>query len=273
MKLLEYTDEFYNDNGDVLRSDIRICNDQNNSRPLILILHGFTAFRRWGFFPYIGQRIAEAGAISIIFDFSYNGYGEDGALVFPERFAANTISRERSDIASIISAIRRADFPFWNKEIYLLGHSRGGADAILTASIDIAIKKTAAWGCISTFDRYTSRIKHQWRSDGLISFREQHSNTTIRMNAAYLEDAILPKNNILEAAATMQSELLLIHGQQDLTSPMRNAEKIAAAKQDARLEIIAGTGHTFGIAHPFTATTQALESAIAITIDFFSLQN
>lgn len=271
-ELIEYTGNFCPYGGEILCADVRYSGKYDIPRPIVLILHGFTAFRRWGFFPYLGTCLANAGAISVVPDFSHNGYGgETDKLLYPELFAMNTVGRELAEISALLAALRGSEFPGWNGVIYLLGHSRGGGEAILAACADGVIPKIAVWSCISTFDRFSPRQKQRWRESGFFSVSGVSREIPVGMNVAYLDDVEIPERSIVSAAGLLTAELLLIHGEQDVTVPVRESEKIRSAKQDALVEIIPNAGHTFGVAHPFTRTTPALEAAIARTIRFFSL--
>ncbi len=275
MNLTEYSGTHYSKSGKNFRGDIRYCLNPSSRRPLVLVIHGFTAFGRWGFFPYLGRRLAESGAISAAMEFSFNDYDNAGeSIVSHGLFASYTVGHELADISTAVSALREMQFPAWNGKIYLLGHSRGGGEAILTAAADSAIDKVAAWACISVFDRFTARQKRLWRETGF--FRIAGSETDkmpLGMNIAYLDDAERPERDLLAAASKMRAELLLIHGAQDITVPPSEAKKISAVKSDSQLEIIPNAGHTFGISHPFRGTTSALEAAIDATLKFFTLQD
>lgn len=276
MNLTEYSGTHNSKNGYIFRGDVRYCPSFTSQRPLILVIHGFTAFGHWGFFPYLSRRIAESGAISATMEFSFNDYDNAGErIVNRGLFASFTVGHELADISSAVSALREMQFPAWNGKIYLLGHSRGGGEAILTAAADNAIDKVAAWACVSTFDRFTARQKRLWHEKRF--FRISDSNTSgekpLGMNIAYLDDAERSDRDLLAAASKMRAELLLIHGDQDVTVPPSEAKKIAMAKPDIKMEIIHNTGHTFGISHPFRGTTSALEAAIDTTLKFFTLKD
>ena len=255
-----------------MTADVRYSLNFEHPRPIVIVLHGFKAFRTWGFFPYLGKRLAEAGAISLVMDFGYNGYDSDlEVLDKPELFAMNTIGKELEDVATLLTAVRQTEFPDWNGSINFLGHSRGGGVGIIAARQDGAIDKVAAWSAVSTFDRFTERQKKLWWGTGFFPVTTDKTGKPVGMNLAYLKDLSNDGRSIPEAAAHLNSALLLVHGEQDITVRASESQKIAAAKPDAHVKIIPNTGHTFGISHPFAGTTPALETAIDTTIDFFSL--
>lgn len=272
MELKEYRGTFITTRGNFITADVRYSLDYEHPRPIVIVLHGFKAFRTWGFFPYLGKRLAEAGAISLVIDFCYNGHSEEATILDqPELFATNTIKRELEDVEKLLIALRQTEFPNWDGKINFLGHSRGAGVGIIAAYLDGGIDKIAAWSSVSTFDRFTERQKKLWRETGFFPVTNDTTPTSLGMNVAYLEDLSSSGRDILEAAAHLNSSLLLVHGEQDMTVRSSESQKIANVKPDARVKTIPQSGHTFGISHPFTGTTPALETAIDTTIDFFSL--
>jgi pimeloyl-ACP methyl ester carboxylesterase len=94
------------------------------------------------------------------------------------------------------------------------------------------------------------------------------------MNISFLED--FEKNsemlNIEKALAKIQKPFLIIHGDQDLAVPVKEANAIYnfANKKFTQLEIIHGTGHTFDVKHPFEGSTKALDIVLNKTLNFFN---
>ena len=94
----------------------------------------------------------------------------------------------------------------------------------------------------------------------------------MRLNYSLLED--LEKNkdrlDIEKAADKINVPWLIIHGTEDLAVDHSNAETLysAGSQQRKKLIIMEQTGHTFGAAHPFADTTDALEKVITLIMDF-----
>ncbi|RMD98153.1 MAG: alpha/beta hydrolase, partial [Calditrichaeota bacterium] len=61
-----------NASGEVIHGDLWHRQDVRNA-PVVLIMHGFKAFKDWGFFPDICARLTESGYVAINFNFSRNG--------------------------------------------------------------------------------------------------------------------------------------------------------------------------------------------------------
>lgn len=261
--------------------DIRY-NSKGENSPIILVLHGYKGWKDWGFIPYICGRLARKNALVINFNFSLCGVpiGSD-SLENPDDFANDTISQELSDVQSIVTALQNHTIPAaedfykkWNGKIFLLGHSRGGGIALLAARTINTIEKTAIWNSTAFFGRFSERQKKLCKKAGFLEFHISSSNQTLRINYSYIEDierggdSLSPENAISE----IKTPVLLIHGEQDFTIPIAEAERLLkAGRENVRLLRIQNTGHTFGIVHPFTETTPKLEKAFEETAKFFDL--
>ncbi len=277
--------ELQNESGTVISGDIRYPSEKQGL-PAVFILHGFKGFKDWGFLPYVSERIAEAGAVAVSFNFSYNGMeGTSDIVKYPDNFAGNTIGRQLADALRVVG-----EFPgyapqevtaIWNGSKALLGHSLGGAISILTAARHGNIDRIALWGAISTFDWYSERQKKEWKKKGFMEFVNMKTGQTLRLNKSYLDDYEANRENydLLKTLSGLAKPLLIVHGGQDLTVPVRESATLAAAylsgegKTGKALtkRIIENTGHTFGINHPFETSNIFLDEAINCTLEFIGL--
>jgi len=115
--------------GEKLRSALRY-EPTGVKKPVVIFVHGFKGFKDWGPFPTVCARLAERGFVSIAFNFSHNGIGED-LMNFTEldRFAENTVSRELDELTDVIAEITTLEnIPIEKNEIRndiigLHGHS------------------------------------------------------------------------------------------------------------------------------------------------------
>lgn len=271
------TIQFDSPSGKPIIADIRSIKN-GDKKPIVLVLHGFKGFKDWGFFPFVCTELALRGAISICINFSLNGYivGSD-KVENPDDFARNTISLEIEEVMLTVSKILDSsllDLSSWNGSIFLLGHSRGGGVALLSAAKDRKhIQKTVVWNSVGTFERFTERQKKIWRETGTFQVENSRTHQTLGMNIDFLNDIESHSDefSLLAAAKELDSSLLIIHGEQDMTVPVREAKKLAEQSRNIQLEIIPSTGHTFGITHPFEQTSAALNLALDYTCTFFGL--
>ncbi|MCK9211424.1 MAG: alpha/beta hydrolase [Ignavibacteriaceae bacterium] len=248
-----------------------------SSAPCITFVHGFKGFKDWGFGPYIGNYFAEKGFFVLSFNFSHNGVG-DSLTEFTEldKFAENTFSLEIEELAEIVTLYQSSFFgETGNKKIFLLGHSRGGAIALLTASKLNEVSAVAIWSSVSTFDRYSKRQKEQWRKKGYFDVFNTRTKQAMRLNVSLIDDLEKHKNdslNIENAIRTLNRSLFIAHADQDLAVPIKEAEQIYewSDKRITEFYKIIGAGHTFNCKHPFDGSNRKFDLLLEKTFNFFS---
>lgn len=264
-----------------IKFDLR-RNNYNHKSPLNIVIHGFKAFRNWGFIPYLCDKLAENSGPTINLDFSLNGIeNEEKMLYNPDLFRKNTVSQQLEDINILLDYIKSDEFLYniedvWNGEINLIGHSLGGAVSIVTAGERDDISRIVLWGTISKTDRNTERQKKEWRETGYIEFKESHSGQLLYLNVEYLNDKELNKDRIdlRRIISELEIPICIIHGKLDFTVRLNEAEILEnLSKKSSKLEslYIEKSNHTFGVSHPFTKTNDGLELAIEKTIDFVKI--
>ncbi len=252
-------------------------NENLNDAPCLIFVHGFKGFKDWGFWPYIGNYFASKGFFVLIFNFSHNGIGE-GKTEFTEldKFAQNTFSLELEELNEIIDAYSGNFFKGKsNFKVGIAGHSRGGATSLLVSSYRKEIGAVVLWASISNFDRYTNRQKNEWRKKGVFEVLNTRTNQMMKLNVSLLEDIEKNKNGLLnleQAAKNLNKPMLILHGEQDLAVPLKEAEQIYNWSNKEITEIIKvnATGHTFGAVHPFDKSNPKLDFTLDKTLKFFN---
>ena len=245
------------------------------SSKCIIYCHGFKGFKDWGFVPYMGKYFAEHGYFVITFNFSHNGIGKN-PLEFTEldKFAENTFSLEVSELNEIISALSDGYFgKIINPKIGIIGHSRGGAVALLASYLNDKVNALVTWSSISKLDRYSERQKKGWLSKGYFEAVNSRTHQVMRMNKTLLEDIIKNKNellNIEKAAKNLKKPWLIVHGEQDITVKPYEAGQLYewSDKNFTELYLIPSTGHTFNISHPMEKVSEPLNKVLEKTEKF-----
>lgn len=251
--------------------------ENKDSKTFLVFVHGFKGFKDWGFGQYLSEYFSKKGFSVLSFNFSHNGIQESLAeFTALEKFAKNTFTREVRELDEIISAVRNGFFEVAKDvKIGLIGHSRGGAVAILTASKREDVSAVATWSAISKLDRYSARQKEEWRKKGFFEVLNTRTNQMMRLNTDLLEDIEQNSSgslNIENALKNLERPLLIAHGDQDLTVPISEAEKLYEWSDKSKTEFfkLFGTGHTFDIVHPFNGTTEKFEKLLDKTTKFFN---
>lgn len=267
--------EFENNSGELIKGDIYLSSN-GSKKPAAIVSHGFKGYREWGFFPYISEELSKENFIAVNHDFSLNGVMDPDKFLFDnDKFRRNTVSTEIADLTQLINKLPDLlPNDEWNSEIYLMGHSLGGAVSILTASLNptLNIKKLSTWGAIGKIDRNTERQKKLWREKGVMDFKVNITGQELSLNVDYLEDkeSNKEKYNLAENIASLDIPVQIIHGDKDFTVRLEEAKILKeAAGENAELKVIEKCNHIFNITHPFKGSSQQLDNALKSMINFF----
>jgi pimeloyl-ACP methyl ester carboxylesterase len=256
---------------------IRITSYGLVSSPCIIYVHGFKGFKDWGFVPYLGDFFSSRGFFVITFNFSHNGIGEN-LLEFTEldKFAKNTISLEVEELNDVIDAYRNHFFGKNSRAgIGVIGHSRGGAVALLTSAERKDVKAVAVWASVSKLDRYSERQKKEWKEKGVFEVLNTRTNQLMPLNVLLLEDIEKNKNgklNLEQSVRNLSKPLLIIHGEQDMTVSLKESKEIYSWSKKELTEYysIEATGHTFNITHPFERSNVKFNFVLNKTEEYFN---
>jgi pimeloyl-ACP methyl ester carboxylesterase len=261
-----------------IRGDFRWSGRPSGNLPLLIICHGFTAHKDWGFFPHVGRVLAGKGFATAVFNFSHNGVGENPRRFTEiDRFERNTIGRELQDLGTVVDRLPEMapglGCPVDGRDIGLVGHSRGGGIAILSASRHAGIAAVAGWATISTFYRYNEHQRTVWLDQGYLPVTIRGSRTRLRYGREMLEDleAHRQEYGLVDAVRRLKVPLLLVHGSADVSVKPKEPEELIAAADpsQSRLIMIEGTGHSFGSGHPFEGPAAVVDRVVDDTATWF----
>lgn len=263
-----------------LRGDIRwnnaLAQSGEKKLPVIVVCHGFKAFKDWGPFPAIGRHFAHHGFVSIVINFSHNGIGEEPRkFVEHDKFAVNTVSLEIDDVKTVLNEISNGAFGcsvIDPTAIALIGHSRGGAVCLITAKEDARVRAVAAWSTIAHFNRYSDEQKARWREKGFVQLHSVSEHRLFRITTALLDDIEnnAERLNIITAAALLKKPLLIVHGTADIPAKITEAEEIYAASDATMTEFVKldGVGHMYGAKHPYKEESPTLHHVLTVTTNW-----
>ncbi len=246
------------------------------NQKFIIAVHGFKGFKDWGFFPYIGNYFAGLGYSVITFNFSHNGIGDNPVeFTEPDKFSENTFSLEVKELNWVINAVNSGYFGIVNNpEIGLIGHSRGGAIALLSAFHTGKIKALVTWSAISKFDRYSERQKKEWVERGYFEVINSRTKQVMRLNKSLLDDIIQNSSgflNLEKAAKSIAIPWLIVHGENDLAVTVEEAKQLFdwSDKSKTEIHLIPKTGHTFDVTHPMKDVPEPFQNVLTKTENFF----
>jgi fermentation-respiration switch protein FrsA (DUF1100 family) len=247
--------------------------------PLIIFCHGFKGFKDWGHFNWVAESAAQQGMAFLKFNFSHNGIRPDNLteLTDLEAFAENSYSIELHDLGAVINyAVENA--PVFNvnpKEIYLIGHSRGGGIALLKAAEDKKIKKLALWASLSEFDSFfRPKTIEEWQKNGVVYAENKRTGQQLPLNKQFYDDYLKNKAtlDVRKSAKMLEIPLLIIHGDKDESVDITHADFLYNLVQHSIFIKVEGGNHTFGAKHPFDPETdgsEMLDELLENTFEFF----
>jgi len=248
--------------------------DEPGERPAVVICHGFKGFMEWGFFPALAALLAERGYVAVRFNLSGTGMRPgDERVTDPDAFRANTYSRELAELLAVLDATGEAIAPgrVDRGRIGLLGHSRGGGDALLAAATPAwrdRLQALVTWAAIADVDRFTPEQKEEWRRSGELPVTNARTGQRLALGAGLLADIEerATELDLLAAAAVRRAPWLIVHGAEDESVPVAEAHRLAErAAGRAELLVVPGASHTFGSRHPFAGPTPQLIQALNAT--------
>jgi dienelactone hydrolase len=259
------------DGGPPVRGDVRVM-EGAEPRSAVVICHGFKGFREWGFFPAVAGAVAARGHAAVSFDFSHNGVGADGVdFSALELFERHTLTREVDEIRMVLDALPRI-LPRRPKRIGLLGHSRGGGEAVLAASEDRRVDALVTWAAIASVHRWSEEQLARWRRGESVEIVNARTGQAMPIGPQLLRD--IEENterlDIRRAAARLTLPWLIVHGEADTSVPADDARTLwDMAGENAELLLIEDADHTFGAKHPYAGATDALRTATDATLEWF----
>jgi pimeloyl-ACP methyl ester carboxylesterase len=238
-------------------------------RALVAVIHGFKGFKDWGFFPWLAERLCDAGYAVVRFNMSRSGIGENPETFEQlDLFAGDTYSQQLSDLQAVLGHVQKEiDLP-----LFLLGHSRGGGIALLGAGAAQRLRGVVTWSAISHVDRWDRATIEQWRREGYLEALNTRTRQMMRMSTRMLDDieANPSRLDIRAAAAALAVPALVVHGAKDESVPVEEASEIAGRVPDAAKLIIGNASHTYNAIHPLVNVPFELSLAAEVTVHFLA---
>lgn len=251
------------------------------SVPIVIFAHGFKGFKDWGAWPLAAEIFASKRLAFLKFNFSHNGTTPASLQDFADldAFGNNNFKKELDDLGFVLDFIEKKaetwDF-IWNGDIHLIGHSRGGAIALLRAAQDDRIAKVATWASVSNLERYLEMKEFSaWKKEGVHTILNGRTNQEmpiyfqfVAAYAAHAQELSLGKN--LE---NLKKPLLILHGEKDNVVPIADAYELYKEVPHAILVEVEDADHTFKTKHPWVERKipKAFAEVLSETIEFFLL--
>ena len=245
------------------------------SLPVIIFCHGYKGFKDWGAWGLVATAFAKQGFAFLKFNFSHNGGSFEQPIDFPdlEAFSEDNFSKQLDDLEQVI------DFVIANKnplphldpsKLYLIGHSRGGGITCIKTAENSNIKKLITWASVSDFkSRFPQGEQlEEWKTKGVYHVKNGRTKQDMPHKIQFYEDfeQNSERLDILAQAKKINVPSLIIHGENDETVSIENAEALHQTIANSKLKFIKNAGHTFNTAHPWKASKVSREMNEVITL-------
>ncbi|MFZ9970571.1 MAG: alpha/beta hydrolase family protein [Bacteroidia bacterium] len=238
--------------------------------PVLVYAHGFKGFKDWGYVPHLHEFFEAHNTAVVTFNHTHNGvHSRDFDDL--ERFARNTITQELRDLESLGKWLKQecdtynlnADSLNW------LGHSRGGANVIVFASLfPDFVRKAITWAPLGDYRHLFRQMDlHAWKETGRCFIANQRTGQEMPLDYVIWEDLEAHEDYSVQAAArALGRPLLILHGDQDQAVPLEQGQALHQACLHSLMQVMEGADHTFGCSHP-CAGPEDFSEALWLTMD------
>jgi len=279
-KLEENLPKMFIERNNVIKSERDFLLDffgKEKNAPLLIFSHGFKGFKDWGLFNEIAQYFTTHGFSFAKYNFSHNGTTLEYPTEFRDldSFGQNNYSKELNDLDLVIDYLTSQEQfkPFINSSnLYLIGHSRGGAISILKAAEDARITKLITWSAPLDFsNKFNSDIK-KWKKEGVIYVINGRTKQNMPLYYQFYEDFIINKKRLDVCSMTKKLDIphLIIHAENDKAVSIDDALMLHTLSHKSILKKIRKSGHTFDVMHPSETSSfpLALQEVLNASINF-----
>ena len=261
-----------------INMDVHYVNSKS-PQAIAIFAHGYKGFKDFGVWSIIGDEFARNGIVFVRFNFSHNGVTPETPVDFSdlEAFGRNNFSKEIYDFSKVIDFIyaKAENNPTWDQDdISIIGHSRGGGMAILTAGENAKVKKLITWAAIESTGLRMPKGEEleYWRKKGVAYVTNGRTGQEMPHYIQFYEDYEQNKErfSIQNSVENLKIPIMIFHGDNDESVDVNAARLLDDWAKNSQLEIIEGSDHSFGSKHPWSSNKlpEAMQIAVNKSIDF-----
>ena len=241
---------------------------------IIIFIHGFMGFKDWGAWHLVQHFFTKMGYGFCKFNTTHNGGTIKNGIDFPDpkSFGQNTYSKEIADIKAVVNWIdHRVDS--WSG--HLIGHSKGGAIALISGQYIPCIRSISTWASIASIEERFPKgsALEEWKSTGFRTIKNGRTLQDLPQSIELWEDFQRHKSNydLKQICEECQKPLFIGHGKNDTSVGLDSGERLSKWS-NTKLNIIENADHVFQSKHPWIEETlpNALKALCERTEKFIS---
>jgi len=221
----------------------------------VLLLHGFLGYKDYGFLPVLSERLCAQGVQVHRFNFSCSGMtNTTETFERTDLFEQDTWNRQVEDVRRVVRAVREGELPGTGLPLWLIGHSRGGDTAILTAGrhvSELALAGVVTLNAPADCCRLSEDERRDLIERGHKEVTSGRTGQTLRVGRAWLEEQLAdPEAHDLETQiARVVCPVLVMQGDADDTVALDEGRRLAhGAGTD--LVVLEGGTHVLNVSNP-----------------------
>lgn len=221
----------------------------------VLMIHGFKGYKDYGFIPVMAHDLCAQGVLVHRFNLSTSGMTNDtGTFARPDLFELDTWTRQVDDVRCVLRAIKDGVLTGRGTPRFLVGHSRGGATALLTAGRHRDEAELSGVVTINAVDRCCRMNDDEQRAmleRGYTLTESARTGQTLRIDARWLREQLQDPDahNVLLQASRCGVGVCVMHGDEDDAVHMSAGEAIAN-HAGTPLIVLAGSNHVLNMPNP-----------------------
>ena len=248
-------------------------------KDVVLFCHGYKGYKDWGAWDLVAEAFAKQNYFFVKMNFSHNGGTPEQPIDFPdlEAFGKNNFIKELDDLETVIDWIFSGEVApeqMDPESLTLIGHSRGGGIVLLKAFEDRRVKQVVTWAGVSDFaSRFPKgKVLEEWKKNGVAYV---HNARTKQEMPHYFQFFTSFKENedrltIRTAVSKLKIPYLIVHGDEDETVDIKEAQALQSWSDQTNLIAIKGANHSFGSSQPWQEDKLPIGLATAVlkSVDF-----
>ncbi|MBL4869437.1 MAG: alpha/beta fold hydrolase [Robiginitomaculum sp.] len=227
----------------------------------VILMHGFKGYKDYGFLPVLAHDLCQEGLFVHRFNSSTSGMtNEIETFARPDLFELDTWTRQVEDIERVVQAVRDGEIAGKGLPIFIIGHSRGGASALLAAGRHGDALKLAGVITINAVDccsRMPEDEQEAMLARGYTMTQSARTNQDLRINSTWLSEQLdnPDAHDVILQAAKIACPVCVIHGDDDQAVDLSAGKAIAqACKTD--LNTLEKGNHVLNMPNPSELDTK-----------------